>query len=349
MDTAIIIADLKENYGKKGFKSRYFMDKYGLSFDRVHYLVGRSKLSNKRKTTWEEIKPLAIKEYEDGGRIDKIAAKYRIGEKILTQWLKEIGPLRELGSWARKYNCNENFFEEVNAPEKAYWLGFIAADGFLTDRKRLGIALANKDESHLRLFCDAIESNFKFSSFRNAKMLWVARKKIYFDLKKLGISERKTASLSGDIFNYVPEKFMSAFMLGYFDGDGCFGVNFKEFGRSGRYVLNMHLIANKEFLERYVDEMKKHANIDLGNIKRAPRTRHSYFINKSIGPENAKKLYEYFYGSQNSSTHFLKRKQIRLLSKLCTKTCSDFISNRNIALLTSKPQTSQFPVRLRGN
>ena len=35
----------------------------------------------------------------------------------------------------RKYNFNENYFENIDSIEKAYWLGFIAADGYITRRK----------------------------------------------------------------------------------------------------------------------------------------------------------------------------------------------------------------------
>lgn len=35
----------------------------------------------------------------------------------------------------RKYSVNEIFFEVINTEEKAYWLGFIFADGCVLDRK----------------------------------------------------------------------------------------------------------------------------------------------------------------------------------------------------------------------
>lgn len=33
-----------------------------------------------------------------------------------------------------KYRYNENYFENIDTEEKAYWLGFIFADGFITKK-----------------------------------------------------------------------------------------------------------------------------------------------------------------------------------------------------------------------
>lgn len=37
---------------------------------------------------------------------------------------------------ARKYNYNDNYFENIDTEEKAYWLGFIAADGSIVNNNR---------------------------------------------------------------------------------------------------------------------------------------------------------------------------------------------------------------------
>lgn len=44
-----------------------------------------------------------------------------------------------------QWSYNENYFEEINSPEKAYWLGFIWADGYITKTNCFGIELAIKD------------------------------------------------------------------------------------------------------------------------------------------------------------------------------------------------------------
>jgi len=48
---------------------------------------------------------------------------------------------------------NRHIFDKINTPEKAYWLGFIVADGYLNvERRMLRIKLGNKDKHHLEKF-----------------------------------------------------------------------------------------------------------------------------------------------------------------------------------------------------
>ena len=63
----------------------------------------------------------------------------------------------------RLYTLNENFFETIDTEDKAYWLGFIYADGYITKSKtgqhNLGIKLSIKDLAHLQKFALDIKTN----------------------------------------------------------------------------------------------------------------------------------------------------------------------------------------------
>ena len=52
---------------------------------------------------------------------------------------------RSLSDSHKVYYLNENYFEKIDTEEKAYWLGFIYADGYITGDK-LGISLAKCDK-----------------------------------------------------------------------------------------------------------------------------------------------------------------------------------------------------------
>ena len=48
---------------------------------------------------------------------------------------------------------NRHIFDNIDNEEKAYWLGFIVADGYLNlDKHMLRIKLGNKDKRHLIKF-----------------------------------------------------------------------------------------------------------------------------------------------------------------------------------------------------
>ena len=52
---------------------------------------------------------------------------------------------------------NRHIFDKINSQEKAYWLGFILADGYLNvDKHMLRIKLGDKDKHHLEKFIQFI-------------------------------------------------------------------------------------------------------------------------------------------------------------------------------------------------
>ena len=57
---------------------------------------------------------------------------------------------------------NPGYFDQIDSPDKAYWLGFIAADGCVTGFNqgypRLQIKLARKDRGHLELLRTALKA-----------------------------------------------------------------------------------------------------------------------------------------------------------------------------------------------
>ena len=67
-----------------------------------------------------------------------------------------------------KYTYNKDFFEVIDTEEKAYWLGFIFADGYVNQSKNelggcinneLGIELSVKDIDHLKKFNKSLNGN----------------------------------------------------------------------------------------------------------------------------------------------------------------------------------------------
>ncbi len=54
---------------------------------------------------------------------------------------------------------NKDFFENIDTEEKAYWLGFMYTDGYVTTNNRWGVWLSTKDEEHIRKFLKAFNCN----------------------------------------------------------------------------------------------------------------------------------------------------------------------------------------------
>lgn len=165
--------------------------------------------------------------------LEKITGHWR---GTLSKILKENNIIirdNELNS--RKYTLNEEYFKCINTKEKAYWLGFMAADGFITSKRKrcnqsFGITLSIKDREHLEKFkkClksthsikdyDGNESNYNSNS-KFSRLVINSQKSVNY-LKRLGVVENKTLILKFPTEKQVPEKFIYDYIRGYMDGDG---------------------------------------------------------------------------------------------------------------------------------
>ena len=69
-----------------------------------------------------------------------------------------------------KYNYDINYFKVINTEEKAYWLGFIYADGCITSdiRQQFIIELCKQDRIILDRFTDCINVNDKIYEIKNS-------------------------------------------------------------------------------------------------------------------------------------------------------------------------------------
>lgn len=185
----------------------------------------------KRKLTDEQIQEIC-RLYPDGWTIQQLAKKYDVSNFGITYQLnKNSIKIRSHGKRIL-YQCNHNFFDVINSELKAYWLGFIAADGCLHKNKELGFRLAKRDVEHLVKFKASINSNhpirLKWHDKSYSKGDYYALLNIYsscfFDsLPKYNIVPAKTNILQWPTID--DSSLYRHFLRGYFDGDGSITVN----------------------------------------------------------------------------------------------------------------------------
>lgn len=90
----------------------------------------------------------------------KIGQDYNVSKTVIARVLKEHNI--EIKKDNHKYYADYRIFSEIDSAEKAYWLGFIAADGYVYIRDRnatVGINLSRQDKSHLEKFKTFMNSN----------------------------------------------------------------------------------------------------------------------------------------------------------------------------------------------
>ena len=107
----------------------------------------------------------------------------------------------------RKIIFNENYFGKIDSSEKAYWLGFMYADGCvsMTHRDKVVINLAGKDEEHLIRWHEAIGSCLKVRrGFSNGNKVVYSQHYSSImcqDLIKLGCMPKKSLKLKGSLLS----------------------------------------------------------------------------------------------------------------------------------------------------
>jgi hypothetical protein len=215
------------------------------------------------------------------------------------------------GKFIKEKSFNEDYFEIIDSEDKAYWLGFIAADGCVYHRvikKRNGLrhnyslimSTAELDLEHLTKFCSSIKANFipKLMNKRVSNpcyQLTFYSKKIFDDLNHKGIVPKKSLILKPP--KHVPNKFIKHWIRGYFDGDGSIFLTSK----SQRYRAD--ILGTFKVLDFIRDNVG-----NIGTDIRCQGKIFSYRISKQI---ELKQLRNFMY---NDSTIWLERKRIKFFN-----------------------------------
>ena len=124
------------------------------------------------------------------------------------------------------YKYNENYFERIDSCQKAYWLGFLYADGYVTTRNRWGLELQYDDFIHMKKLLNNIECNIPIKvRERNGHkycLFQINNSKMFSDLVKNGVVQKKTDKIEFPLFLNKDRKMLFSFVCGFFDGDGTY-------------------------------------------------------------------------------------------------------------------------------
>lgn len=144
-----------------------------------------------------------------------------------------------------KYNFKEDIFSKIDTAEKAYWLGFLYADGSVSSNSNtVSIALKEEDKEHLLYFEKFLamsQSSLKYDEKTKSYRFSVTREKIANDLKNLGFNAQKSYDVTTIVWDNIPELFKKDFILGLWDGDGSFSIS-KEGKKCASLISNNDLL-----------------------------------------------------------------------------------------------------------
>ena len=163
----------------------------------------------------------------------------------------------------RKFPVNEDYFELIDSNNKAYFLGLLYADGCNhSTTNEVEISLQIGDAHILESFakemsCDKplqiVKRSKPNNNLKDVARFSVSSRKMQSDLISLGVIKRKSLVLEFPKEKF-DKKFMSHFVRGYFDGDGCFCPYIAK--RHGYKQYTVNFPAPTQFCNDFQDFLK---------------------------------------------------------------------------------------------
>jgi hypothetical protein len=191
-----------------------------------------------------------------GVEVDELSTQYNISKEALLRRISN-------SNWTRakrknRYSFDEHYFDVIDNEHKAYWIGFLLADGYVlskrTDEKRInqaqsfGFAVNSDDHELLENFKKDLKADNPIHYYKNTgsyaksktsygRILLTSQHTID-TIREYGIRENKTFFVT---FPDIPTALIPAMIRGYSDGDGSIIIT-----KNNKY--EWALCGTKEFL-----------------------------------------------------------------------------------------------------
>jgi hypothetical protein len=176
----------------------------------------------------EEKLPGLLELYTDQVSVANLAIKFQMGKKRVNAFIDAAGIRRDNSNHGRKQFFNEHIFDVIDTQEKAYWLGYLFADGkSSTITTSVILLLALKQEAQMVKFAQFIGADPAEVIHRDNDRyirLRVSSKHMTDTLAKLGLKDGKRKTLQ---WPPIQDDMEMHFLRGYMDGKGSLKVNDK--------------------------------------------------------------------------------------------------------------------------
>lgn len=250
----------------------------------------------------------AAKEFISGTPIQEVMQKHNVSYASVYNAIKRNN-LEYDYPGNRSVHFNTRYFQNIDNEHKAYWLGFLFADGSITKTdkscsqlNRVSLSISQHDSIIIKQFADdismpreQIKHLVQTRGFKpGAEFIFIQCNSVDMvnDLMSHGFTQRKRdresiPELSHDLMNH--------FIRGYFDGDGSISTEF-------------NITSERNVLPLIYEILVKECSIPRTKIS---YTKNSYRIRWG-GTNSIEKIATYLY---ENATVYLQRK----LDKFCER------------------------------
>lgn len=275
----------------------------------------RKKIFKKYNRPTAEQKRQIIDDYQNTDMgLKELQEKYNVVERTILRALKNIpkkGPILT--------KINVDYFKIIDTPSKAYFLGFIAADGHIAVEKyrtTLQIGIKKTDIEILEYFNSDIGSeysiveskSYKNNTYSEICSLHISNQEFTNNLINQGVTSEKSKTIKFP--STISDNLMCHYIRGLIDGDGGWHYVNNKKGIGLSFCSSV-----KSFVEEFQSFLS--SKLGISKLKIITKTKNnSCFSIKYCKQSDILKLYHYLY---NNKGPFLKRKHKRVALHLQNK------------------------------
>lgn len=318
MDWNKIIMDFKSGYSVLKISK-----KYDIPYKKVdNYLINNGyKVVKHTKLSKKQINQ-CVDMIKSGNSITDISDELKMDMNTIRNIANEynlIISVKKVSRDIKNIDFNDNYFENIDTEEKAYFLGLIYSDGNVREHNGgyfLSIELKREDKYILEKLASELKCGNKiydrdrvtnFAEGHTSNFTSCNSKKLYDDLARFNIVPNKSHTTTSftNIEKYMPNNLIKHFLRGLIDGDGTI---------SKRYTTNQNSISIYQNEIEFCNEFDR-------------------LLKKSMNDYN---LYENIIMNKNTGVYNLRYRRINDVKKIC-----NFLYNGSKIYLKRKYQLAE--------
>lgn len=215
---------------------------------------------------WTEIEISTLnKVFEDRSLTPELIAEALPGRswRAIVSKANSFGIRRKL----MKYTVRSDYFDEIDHPLKAYHLGIMCADGYVTRHNGVGLKIHPKDGHLVEMFAKCLSDDDIIRVSKDGRQVGfeIADRHLHHSLSRFGVVPNKTRSLHWP--EALNDEMELPFIAGLFDGDGCLSWCRDATSRLGGY-WSWTQLGTAELLDGVRQSLSHHLGFDIHTPRR---------------------------------------------------------------------------------
>lgn len=181
----------------------------------------------------------------------------------------------KISNLGKKYKLDSSVFNVINTEEKAYWLGFLMADGYNHETNNcVALRVQSIDRPILERYKEFLKTDCPIYTFNRVTKtnklnkeyceVSICSYKISEALSRLGCVQGKTYTLE---FPNIPEYLYNHFIRGFFDGDGCISITKRKDRTEHSLQYQLNFVGKESVILKIQDIICKKTGVSKTKLR----------------------------------------------------------------------------------